>query len=172
MFLRDKISQRIHCWSHKHLSFGGRLTLVRSVLEAIPVHIFQVLEPTKGAIRMMEQVLARFFWGSCNTTSKTHWIKWKDVYRPTSEGGLGLRSMADTVEAYSYKLWWRFRERKSLWAEYMYKKYWSISSALNIYRSSRFSPTWRRMFRAGLKCQSLIRWMLETARLASGRTFG
>ncbi|XP_042044338.1 uncharacterized protein LOC121790124 [Salvia splendens] len=43
--------------------------------------------------------------------------KWKDVCRPTSEGGLGLRCMDDTVEAYSYKLWWRFREQNSLWVQ-------------------------------------------------------
>ena len=140
MFIREKISQKILCWCHRYLSFGGRLTLVKSILEAIPVHIFQVLEPTKGALRLLEQVLARYFWGSCNTTNKTHWIKWKDVCRPTSEGGLGIRCMADTVEACSYKLWWRFREQNSLWAQYMYKKYWSISPSLIIYRSNRFSP--------------------------------
>ena len=166
LFIREKISQKIMCWSHRHLSFGGRLTLVKSILEAIPVHIFQVLEPTKGALRMLEQVLARYFWGSCNTTNKTHWIKWKDICRPTSEGGLGLRCMADIVEAYSYKLWWRFREQNSLWAQFMYKKYWSISSSLNIYRSSRFSPIWRRMFKAGIKCQSLIKWMLGEGKIS------
>ncbi|XP_042003915.1 uncharacterized protein LOC121752889 [Salvia splendens] len=162
----EKISQKIHCWCHKHLSFGGRLTLIKSILEAILVHVFQVLEPTKGALRMLEQVLARYFWGSCNTSKKTHWIRWKDVCRPTLEGGLGLRRMADIVEAYSYKLWWRFRERSSLWAEYMHKKYWSVSSNMIIYRTSRFSPIWRRMFKAGLKCQALIRWMLGNGKVS------
>lgn len=45
MFLRDKISARIHSWSHRHLSFGDRLTPIKSVLGAIPIHIFQVLDP-------------------------------------------------------------------------------------------------------------------------------
>ena len=35
MFLRDKISARIHSWGHRHLSFGGRLTLIKSGLGAI-----------------------------------------------------------------------------------------------------------------------------------------
>lgn len=34
--------------------FGGRLTLIRIVLRALPIHIFQVLEPTKGALKKME----------------------------------------------------------------------------------------------------------------------
>ncbi|XP_042033147.1 uncharacterized protein LOC121779791 isoform X2 [Salvia splendens] len=165
MFLREKMSEKVQSWSHRHLSFGGRLTLIRSILQALPMHIFQVLEPTKGAIRLMEQVLARYFWGSCNTTNKTHWIKWEDVCRPTCEGGLGIRRMADTVEACSFKLWWRFREKSSLWAEYMHKKYWSRSAAFSIYRSCRFSPTWRRLFKAGSKCHHLLRWMLGKGNL-------
>lgn len=115
---------------------------------------------------MLEQVMARYFWGSYNTMKKTHWIKWKDACRPTSEGGLGIRCLADIVEAYSCKLWWRFREQNSLWAQFMYKKYWSVSSSLNIYKSSRFSPNWRRMFKVGIKCQGLIRWMLGEGKVS------
>lgn len=36
MFLREKISKRIHSWSHKYLSFGGRLTLIKSMLKPFP----------------------------------------------------------------------------------------------------------------------------------------
>ena len=75
MFIRDKISAWIHSWSHRHLSFGGRLTLIRRVLGALPIHIFQVLDPTKGALMQIEQMFARFLWGSCDSSKKTHWIK-------------------------------------------------------------------------------------------------
>lgn len=40
MFLREKIANRISSWAHRHLSFGGRLTLIKSTLEAVPLHIF------------------------------------------------------------------------------------------------------------------------------------
>ena len=46
IFLREKIARRISGWAHRHLSFGGRLTLIKSTLEAIPLHIFQAIEPT------------------------------------------------------------------------------------------------------------------------------
>ncbi|XP_047978624.1 uncharacterized protein LOC125220501 [Salvia hispanica] len=160
LFLRDKISSRIHGWSHRHLSFGGRLTLLKSVLGAIPIHIFQVLEPTKGALRQIEQVMARFLWGSCNSSRKTHWIKWQQVCLPTDEGGLGIRGLADSMEAFSIKLWWRFREQGSLWASYMYQKYCSTSIPMVTYRSNRFSPIWRRMFKVGNLCREQIRWVI------------
>ena len=43
----QKIVDRIHSWSHRHISFGGRLALIKSTLVTIPLHIFQVVEPFK-----------------------------------------------------------------------------------------------------------------------------
>ncbi|XP_041999986.1 uncharacterized protein LOC121749482 [Salvia splendens] len=61
MFLREKIAARISGWAHRHLSFGGRLTLLQSTLEAVPLHIFQAIEQTSGALKQLDQQMARFF---------------------------------------------------------------------------------------------------------------
>ncbi|XP_042035137.1 uncharacterized protein LOC121781465 [Salvia splendens] len=76
LFLREKISARISGWAHRHLSFGGRLTLIKSTLEAIPLHILQAIEPTGGALKQLDQQIAQFFWGSTNEKKRTHWISW------------------------------------------------------------------------------------------------
>lgn len=131
--------------------------MIKSVLEALPIHIFQVLDPTKGTLKQIEQVMARFLWDPCNTSRKTHWIKWQRVCLPTDEGGLRIQSLADSVEAFSLKMWWRFREQDSLWAQYMFQKYCSITLA---YRSNRFSPMWRRLFKVGDLCREQVRWVL------------
>ncbi|XP_042065487.1 uncharacterized protein LOC121809004 [Salvia splendens] len=125
MFIRDKISARIHSWSHRHLSFGGRLTLIRSVMGAIPVHIVQILEPTKGAMRLIEQVMARFLWGSCSPLKKTHWINWERICLPTEEGGLGIRRLRDSIEAFSVKLWWRFGSRVLFGHDFWMGNHWN-----------------------------------------------
>ncbi|XP_042056286.1 uncharacterized protein LOC121800861 [Salvia splendens] len=166
MFLQDKISARIHSWSHRNLSFGGRLTLIKSVLGALPIHIFQVLNPTKGALKQIEQVMARFLWGSCNTSRKTHWIKWQRVCLPIEEGGVGIRNLADVIEAFSIKMWWRFREQRSLWARYMHQKYCSKSFPLVTYRSNRFSLMWRRLFKVGSLCREQVRWVLGNGEIS------
>ncbi|KAH6782021.1 hypothetical protein C2S52_001168 [Perilla frutescens var. hirtella] len=59
-----------------------------------------------------------------------HWISWETICLPISEGGLGIRQFGDLVTAFSWKLWWRFRARDSLWARYMWAKYlqWWILS--------------------------------------------
>ena len=113
-FLRDKIERRISGWAHRHLSFGGRLTLIKSTLEAIPIHLFQAIEPTNAALHILEQQLARFFWGATREKKKTHWIGWDQICRQTSEGGLGIRRFEEVLRAFGIKLWWRFREQSSL----------------------------------------------------------
>ncbi|XP_042067238.1 uncharacterized protein LOC121810541 [Salvia splendens] len=104
MFLREKIAARISEWAHRHLSFGGRLTLIKSTLEAVPIHIFQAIEPTCGALKQLDQQLAQFFWGSTSEKNRTHWIRWDQACLPTAEGGLGIRKFKEVLRAFSLKL--------------------------------------------------------------------
>lgn len=85
LFLHKKIAKRINGWAHRHLSFEGRLTLIKSTLEAIPVHIFQAIEPTGGFLKQIEQQLARFFWGATTERRRTHRISWEQIFLKSSE---------------------------------------------------------------------------------------
>lgn len=105
LFLREKISERIHSWSHKFLSFGGRLALIKGTLGAIMLHVYQVLEPTKAAMKQMEGLIAKYFWRSSQEKRATHWINWEQKCHPFEEGGLGIRSFKEMVEAFGMKLW-------------------------------------------------------------------
>ncbi|XP_042041283.1 uncharacterized protein LOC121786721 [Salvia splendens] len=160
LFLREKIARRISGWAHRHLSFGGRLTLIKSTLAAIPLHIFQAIEPTAGTLKHIDQQMARFFWGSTSERKRTHWIGWDQMCLPTDEGGLGIRKTKEVLRAFNIKLWWRFREQNSLWAKYMMAKYYSNSTPLTLRLPSRSSPTWRRLSRAWTLAQPHIRWLV------------
>ncbi|XP_042026496.1 uncharacterized protein LOC121773661 [Salvia splendens] len=160
LFLWNKISERIHSWSHRFLSFGGRLTLIKSTLGAIPLHIFQVLEPTKEVIKKLESLMARFFWGATGEGRKTHWINWDLICHPYDEGGLGIRKLQEMTDAFSMKLWWRLREQGSLWAKFMMLKYCSKAAPSKVKYTGRNSPTWKRILKAGAKAHHLIKWSL------------
>lgn len=161
LFLRDKIAQRINGWGHRHLSFGGRFTLIKSTLEAIPIHIFQSIEPTTGILKQLEQMIARFFWGSSADHKRTHWISWEQICLPHEEGGLGIRRLKEVLYAFSAKLWWRLREKNSLWAEHMIQKYCTKKSSLSPSLPSNCSPMWRRLVRAWPQTHPHIRWALR-----------
>lgn len=160
LFLREKISKVIHSWSHRYLSFGGRLTLIKSTLGAIPLHIFQVIEQTNDAMKQMESLIARFFWDSSNDIKRTHWISLDHICHPIEEGGLGVRKFKEMVLAFGMKLSWRFRAQDSLWAHFMLRKY-CHQTAPNQSRSMKsHSPTWRRMVRARSLMLSHLKWCI------------
>lgn len=160
IFLREKISARIHSWSHKFLSFGGRLTLIKSTLGAIPLHVFQVLEPTKAATQQMASLIAKYFWGSTQEKRATHWVNWEQMCHPVIEGGLGIRRFDEMVEAFGIKLWVRFREQNSLWARFMMQKYCRISAPSRAPSNGKQSLTWKRMAKAGNQVHRQILWTL------------
>ncbi|XP_042059517.1 uncharacterized protein LOC121804033 [Salvia splendens] len=112
--LRQKLMDRIHSWSHRHLAFGGRLVLIKSTLAAIPLHILQVMSPLLGFLDELEQILARYFRGTVGEKRKLHWISWRQICLSFDEGGLGIRRFREVAVAFRFKLWWRFLAQDSL----------------------------------------------------------
>ena len=52
------IRKRIDGWKARFLSFGGKLTLLKSVLSPIPIHTLAVWSPPKTGIYKMKSVMA------------------------------------------------------------------------------------------------------------------
>lgn len=77
--------------------------------------------------------------------AKHHWIRWRDLCAAKEEGGVGLRSITDVVKAFSVKLWWRFRQNMTLWANFMMAKHVAHAHPSIVGASVGASNTWRRM---------------------------
>ncbi|KAL0284680.1 UNVERIFIED_CONTAM: hypothetical protein Sradi_7190700 [Sesamum radiatum] len=106
-----------------NLSHGGRLALIRSMLQATPLHLLQVIHPPKSVLITIERIFNGFFWGSYNRHKHIHWSSWAKACFSVAESGLVVRSLAGYVRAFSMKLWWRFRGKSSLWSEYLHGHY-------------------------------------------------
>ncbi|KAL0912821.1 hypothetical protein M5K25_016230 [Dendrobium thyrsiflorum] len=103
-FLFDDLISNVHInlfpWNSNFLSFGGRLTLIKSVLCSLPVYIFQTLQPTHAVCNRIEKLINKFFWRGSNGNCK--------CYGVLEEGDLGCKSMWDLWHVFSYKLWFNF----------------------------------------------------------------
>ncbi|XP_027167252.1 uncharacterized protein LOC113767379 [Coffea eugenioides] len=139
-FLIEKFVAKLAGWQKKLLTQGGRLILIKHVLSAIPLHVLAVMDPPKAVIHSLERLMARFFWGQSEFGPKHHWCSWKNLCYPTAEDGLGLRCFEDIQGAFSCKLWWRYCNSKSLWADFMRSRYSVHSGA-----QQAASRVWRRM---------------------------
>jgi hypothetical protein len=68
--LINRIQSRLSGWKSKHLSFGGRLILLKSVLSSLPVYALSFFKAPSGIVSSIESILNCFFWGGVMTTGK------------------------------------------------------------------------------------------------------
>ncbi|XP_027150340.1 uncharacterized protein LOC113750578 [Coffea eugenioides] len=145
-------------WSTKLLSFGGKLVLARHVLASLPMYLLQVVNPPKAVVTRLGIICNTFLWDQ-RGDRRTHWASWDKLCFPLVEGGLGFRSFKDMARSFSAKLWWRFRNGDSMWAEFMHAKY-SKGRHPSEASSARASPTWRRLEAIRSLVEPHIRWSL------------
>nr|KAJ0192616.1 hypothetical protein LSAT_V11C800391510 [Lactuca sativa] len=92
----NKFRSKLSKWKSKTLSFGGRLTLVKSVLRNLPTFYLSLFKAPIGVIETLEKIRRRFLWGD--------------------NGGLGIGSIRALNIALMAKWWWRLKtEPVSLW---------------------------------------------------------
>ncbi|KAL4296842.1 hypothetical protein GQ457_12G018520 [Hibiscus cannabinus] len=119
----DKFKTKLAGWKVKNLSFAGRVTLIKSVLNSLPVYYMSIFPMPAAVNSKISSLVARFLWGSMDNKS-IHWIRWEDLVLPKSCGGLGLISFKTKNRALLNKWLWRFGvEKNSLWRKVINAKY-------------------------------------------------
>lgn len=111
----EKFQNKLTSWKSKSLSFGGRLTLVKSVLGSLGSYYLSLLKAPKKVINKLEGLRRNFFWGGFMKDRK---IAWKKCLLPKKNGGLGIGSLQASNYSLLLKWWWRFKvEPNSLWCK-------------------------------------------------------
>src|SRR5438270_446748 len=163
--LISKIQNRVSGWMGKLLSLGGKLVLIKSVLQALPLYLIALIKPPKSIIYEINRIMSNFFWHDYDGSHKLHWVKWASLCLPTDEGGLGLRDIGDISKSYALKLWWRFREKNTLWAKFLAQKYCSKKHPVDCVTTSSSSNIWKRMLKYNDKAESHITWLVGNGNL-------
>ncbi|XP_059310014.1 uncharacterized protein LOC132061173 [Lycium ferocissimum] len=121
--LIKRVKDRLQNWKGRLLSFGGKVVLINSVLQSMPMYLLSAMAPTKYTLNELHKIFARFYWSNNEEGKSRHWSAWLKVCVPKQEGGLGFRSLFDVSKALFTKLWWRFRTSGTLWSTFMWNKY-------------------------------------------------
>jgi hypothetical protein len=91
----DRIGDKLPTWKASMMPKAGRLTLIRSVLAAIPLHQLMVLSLNKKALKHMYNILRGFLWLGGKEVNGGHChVNWDRVCRPLCYGGLGIPDLA------------------------------------------------------------------------------
>lgn len=91
-FILDKVDGRLSNWKAKTLTFVGRLTLTKSVIQAMPSYMMQSTYLPTYLCEEIDKRCRKFLWGDMEGDRHMHTVNWKKICRPKGCGGLGLRS--------------------------------------------------------------------------------
>ncbi|KAD2805669.1 hypothetical protein E3N88_39046 [Mikania micrantha] len=109
----DSFENRLSLWKAKHLSMGGRIVLLNSVLNSLPTYFFSIYKAPITVIERLDKIRRAFLWEGAEKHTKIHWDK---VVKPKKQGGLGIGSLRDINVCLLAKWWWCFKaEPNSLW---------------------------------------------------------
>lgn len=113
----SKIENKLAAWKVKLLSRAGRLTLIKSVLNSLPIYYMSMFRMPKIVAQKIVKLQRRFFWGtSANGEMAPPMVKWSSIELPKTHGGLGVGNILHKNLMLLFKWWWRYSKcDNSLW---------------------------------------------------------
>ncbi|XP_048615609.1 uncharacterized protein LOC125588345 [Brassica napus] len=140
----DRIRQRAVSLSTRRLSRAGKMTMLKSILTAIPTHIISCFQIPVSLCKRIQSVLTRFWWDGPEGNKKMCWVSWDKLTKPKAEGGLGFRDIQLFNQALLAKVAWRIiTVPNCLLARILTGKYCKKQSFLNVANPSVASHGWR-----------------------------
>ncbi|XP_055807012.1 uncharacterized protein LOC129875801 [Solanum dulcamara] len=157
-----KVVARIAGWQAKLISYGGRVTLIKHVIQALPIHLLSASSPPATTIKQIQSITTNFFWGWKNERRKYHWSSWKNLSYPYEEGGIGVRLISDVAKSFQYKQWWIFRTKNSLWTEFLKAKYCQRSNPITKKWHTGQSLIWKHLMKNKHNVEPHIQWQIQS----------
>ncbi|CAN1127126.1 Putative ribonuclease H protein At1g65750 [Linum perenne] len=112
----ESFRKRLEGWKTRFVSFGGRVTFLKSVLSNLPTYFLSILRAPASVLLKLESIQRRFMWGGSDDNKRIHLIKWDLVKTPIHRGGLGVLDLDSFNRALLGKWVWRYAcERKAWW---------------------------------------------------------
>ena len=97
---------------------------------------------------VIEALIRKFYWGQCGDARKIHWVKWQELCKPKSQGGLGFKDLSRFDDALLAKHTWRLlHDHHSLFYWVFKARFFSDCSIMEAKESSNASFLWRSILR-------------------------
>ncbi|XP_062019515.1 uncharacterized protein LOC133736097 [Rosa rugosa] len=162
-YIKERLGEKLKLWQGKLLSGAGKDILIRVVAQALPNYAMSVFQLTKKICEDLEQMCARFWWGSSSDKRKIHWKKWDDLCHAKEVGGLGFRSLSEFNMSMLAKQAWRvISNPESLVAQLYKARYYPDGNFWNADAHATPSYSWRSLFATREFIQTGAFWQVGT----------
>ncbi|KAG8374776.1 hypothetical protein BUALT_Bualt10G0030900 [Buddleja alternifolia] len=130
--IMEKMSHKLAGWKQKNLSFAGRITLLKSVAQALPVYQMSTFLLPKHLCNDLDHLMRTFLWNPSQNNKVLALKSWDTICSPKSRGGLGLHRAFDLNKALVGKLAWTLCTYSSkIWPQLLKLKYLRLNSFLD-----------------------------------------
>ncbi|XP_016168738.1 uncharacterized protein LOC107611308 [Arachis ipaensis] len=112
----EKVEEKLSIWKAKILNRAGKLVLIKSVLNSLPVYYLSLYKMSKVVAEKLISLQRRFLWSKEDGRHGMVMVRWEVVQAPKKLGGLGVGDAMVRNSALLLKWWWRFsKEDCPLW---------------------------------------------------------
>ena len=109
----NRIHKKITSWGTKTLALTRRITLSKSVLTSIPLYSMQTTMLPTSICLEVDKLIKNFLWGNKLGIKKTHLVAWDKICADKKDGGIGLKKMMWSNEAFLMKLAYNLVKNKN-----------------------------------------------------------
>ncbi|XP_057746334.1 uncharacterized protein LOC130965582 [Arachis stenosperma] len=112
----DKVEAKLSLWKAKVLNKAGKLVLIKSVLNSLPMYYLSLYKMPKAVADKLIALQRQFLWCKEDGTYGIPLVKWELVQAPKKVGGLGVGDAVLRNTRLLFKWWWHFsKEDYPLW---------------------------------------------------------
>ena len=87
-FIKEKVWRKLQGWEAKVLSQAGREVLLKAVIQAISTYTMGCFKLPVSLCNEIESLIKKFWWGQRGDRRKIHWVKWEDLTKSKTIGGM------------------------------------------------------------------------------------
>lgn len=164
-FINDKFHMKLGLWKANKLSHAGRLTLIKPVIPSIPIYYMSTVLLLKKFFRKLIAIIRTFWWivTKENQDNKPlHLRAWKDVCKPKSMGGLGIRDLEAMNEVLVIGSIWRILTNQVSTISKVYKaKYFPNTSYWRVQDGGSKSWAWNSMLKVEPYLIKACKWQFS-----------
>jgi hypothetical protein len=130
-WILSRVDQKINLWCNRWISRGGRLVLIKSFIEAIPVYWHLLALISKGILCPIMNLYFNYLWKGSMEYQGLHLANRRSLSKPKCMGGWGLKDGSVFGCALATKSMWVLLMQDSLWRRILIDKYISLASIVD-----------------------------------------
>ncbi|KAM3397980.1 hypothetical protein P3S68_001494 [Capsicum galapagoense] len=101
------MKNKLATWKTKFLTPMGRVTLIRSTLNAILANTMQYFSLPASTCKTIDKIQRDFLWVSTTDKQKMHYVSWETRTLSQGNGGLGISTAKTKNKVLLIGLSWR-----------------------------------------------------------------